>query len=247
MYLVNFAVRADVLRNRVPPVFALETKDGYGFVSAVIARVVAMRPRGVPRLLGRDFDAVVYRVPVCYRSVGRTVRGVYFLRSDVSDWLLGLGGFWRRLFRAHVSRVSLSRHGIVARFSVVGRDASGGEAFAQFEPPRASQRLPDSSRFATLAEAQESLVELFVAFDYDATSREVTMVRIRRAHWDVRVADAVQVEFDYLHKVAGQDADAFLLDSVLYVPRVPYVWYSPVVEKRSIPRDSIPANDFTHR
>ena len=241
MFLVNFAVRADVLRQHVPPVFALETKDGYGFMSAVIARVEAMRPRGAPKLLGRDFDSVVYRVPVRYRSNnGRTVRGFYFPRSDASDWLLSLGGFWQRLFKTCWSHVAMmQRHG-ETRFTVVPSDFSNARIAARFVRSRRHSRLPESSCFATIQQADEFLIARPIALHYDSRRREVAIVLVRRAHWNARVASVQQAEFDYVRALAGRDPQAVRFDSVLYVQRVPYVWHPPIFENRPDIRESLP-------
>lgn len=234
VFLVNFAVHADRLRPWIPAALELEQHGDCGFVSAVVARVEAMRPTMVPAALGRTFDAVVYRVPVRYRTIrGRTVRGVCFLHSDVSDWLLGVDTFWRRLFHCSVTQVVLKRGPKSTRFRVFSPTHPEVRVSAEFDHSRSTRQLPASSRFASLAEAQRALVELYAAFHVDERGT-VSIVPIARAPWNVAVVPARRAEFDLLAKLAPFDepveglANPVTLDSVFYVPRVPYHWYPPV-------------------
>jgi len=104
-FLVNFAVRPDVLASRLPDHVRPDAHDGWSYLSIVIAEMERMRPAFLPRALGNS--QVVYRaVVVCGRE-----RGAYFVRSDADDALMVLAGNALTLF----SIPSRGRHMVVFR------------------------------------------------------------------------------------------------------------------------------------
>jgi uncharacterized protein YqjF (DUF2071 family) len=63
-FLMNFAVRPDVLALRLPDHVRPDVHDGWSYLSIVIAEMERMRPAFLPRALGITCCQVVYRAVV---------------------------------------------------------------------------------------------------------------------------------------------------------------------------------------
>ena len=108
----------------------------------------------------------------------------------------------------------------VARGLGEGSDAAAIEA--SFDLADASDRLPDESRFESLAEAKQWLVELFTAFDSDPARGRLDVVRIERGEWDVRVVRDMRGVYRMMQAGEQFSTANTELDSIFYVGDVPY-------------------------
>jgi uncharacterized protein YqjF (DUF2071 family) len=221
-FLVNFAVRPDVLRRLLPGPIEPDVHAGDAYLSVVIAVMDRMRPAFLPPALGVSFCQVVYRAVVRCRGE----RGVHFLRSDADSRWMSLAGEWLTFFHFHHSRIALRREGRRVLVDLEPGDRRRAVIQATFDLGRAGRELPRESRFPTLAAAQAFLVELFAAFAYDPVTERVSTVRIERGPWDVRVVPDERGRYDLV-----QDSDLFprgaaVLDSVFYARDLPYRWHA---------------------
>jgi uncharacterized protein YqjF (DUF2071 family) len=221
-FLVNFAVRAEVMRGLVPAPLEPDLHRGEAFLSVVIAVMDRMRPAFVPAPLGVTYRQVVYRAVVRHRGE----RGVYFLRSDADHRWMSLAGDWLTFFRFHSSPIAVRGEGPLVHVDLAARPGDHADIRASFEVGGASRSLPPASRFASLAEAQAFLVELYVAFGCDATTGEVRAVRIDRGEWDLRVVADRRAQYDFMDGSRLFPAGSARLDSVFYVEAIPYYWHT---------------------
>ena len=165
-FLVNFAVKPDVLASRLPDHVRPDVHDGWSYLSIVIAEMELTRPAFLPRALGITYSQVVYRaVVVCGRE-----RGAYFVRSDADNALMVLAGNALTFFRFHRADATWSFSPSITRFSLRPRGGEAAGIDAEYDLADAKDQMPPTSRFATLDRAQGFLTELYVAFG-DETSR----------------------------------------------------------------------------
>lgn len=91
--VLAYTAPRDVLAQHLPPHLELDTFGEFGFVAAAFVDTRRLRPHGAPAWLGRDFLLAGFRIFVRYRDAhGRTLRGLYILRSETnrrSMYLLG--------------------------------------------------------------------------------------------------------------------------------------------------------------
>ena len=224
-FLVNFALRPDVLASRLPDHVRPDVHDGWAFLSIVIAEMERMRPAFLPRALGITYCQVVYRaVVVCGRE-----RGVYFVRSDANNALMVMAGNTFTFFRFHRAAVSWSFSQGITRFSLrpTGGEAAGIDA--EYDSTEATQQMPATSRFATLDQAQRFLTELHVAFGMKHRDGTVDAVRIQRNDWRSSVVrDRIGLYEAMTSGVLFGPGEAEL-DSVFYVQGLNYPWHRGTV------------------
>lgn len=82
LLFLHQAVAPEVLRARVPPDLAIDTRDGMGWVTLIPFAIVASRPAGVPRALSMHFFEVNLRTYVRGRD-GEP--GIFFFSLEASS------------------------------------------------------------------------------------------------------------------------------------------------------------------
>lgn len=228
-YLVNFAVRPEAMRQRLPSHLVPDIHAGCAWLSIVIADMAGMRPGFLPAALGFDFTQVVYRAVVRCGAE----RGVTFLRSDAESRLMVAAGNALTFFRFHHAAVrwdwSPSRVGLALEPSS-GAPARIEAAFGREVP---ADRMPVASRFPDLAAATPFLSELYTAFGARRPDGRVEVVRIARTPWQSRVVEARGLfEAMYSGAVFG-DGEAEL-DSAFEVENLQYRWNRLSLERPAI-------------
>jgi len=224
-FLVNFAIRPEVLASRLPDHVRPDVHDSRSYLSIVIAEMERMRPAFLPRALGITYSQVVYRaVVVCGRE-----RGAYFVRSDADNALVVLAGNALTFFRLHHADATWSFSEGKARFSLRPRGGEAAGVDAAYDLANASDQMPATSRFATLDRAQCFLTELYVAFGTRRSDGAVRAVRIQRNDWrSVVVRDRVG-SYEAMRSGVLFGPGEAELDSIFYVERLNYQWHRGTV------------------
>jgi uncharacterized protein YqjF (DUF2071 family) len=219
-YLVNFAVEPEILAQVLPDGFGPAVHNGKGFVSLVIAITEEMRPAGLPRLFGLDYNQVVYRAVVEHQGQ----RGFYYLRSDADSRLICLAGNWFSFFQFEQADISYRAQDEVRHFNL---EAQNGDKniFASYDLASKSEKMPAASCFATLEEGKSFLVEIFEAFGYDPLSERTYIIKVKRGPWDIAVIEDRRAYYPYMANSPFFPPGSAELDSVFYVRDLPYFWY----------------------
>ena len=210
--LLSYRTPARSVRHLVPAGLELLTRDGWAFWNVVACRVGAMRPAGVPRRLGVDFQHVGYRLHVTGRTAsGGTLRGLYFVRSDADSNLVGRFGNALTHFRFHGAGVELSRAAragggvLTVAVSGPGDDASN-DALARVATGAAAAPAAPGSPFASAAESEQFLKDpaLSLAPDLDARYFELAEAARDEARWRERPVRVIEAHWNFLRRL-GQD------------------------------------------
>ena len=225
-FLVNFAVDPTILKALLPYPIVPQLHAGCAFVSIVIADMQKMRPAFLPPFFGITYNQVVYRAVV---SCGGE-RGVHFLRSDADNALMCLLGNAMTFFHFNYSRVTQKKTGQRLEFDLLAARGHHADIHATFDLRQPSRVLPASSRFDSLAAAQEFLVELYAAFASD--SRQVSTVRIERGAWEICVVEDLRQVYEFMDGSEAFPRGSAALDSVFYVADLPYYWST--LEKHAV-------------
>jgi len=228
-FLVNFALRPDVLASRLPDHVRPDVHDGWSYLSIVITEMERMRPAFLPRALGITYTQVVYRaVVLCGRE-----RGVCFVRSDADSALMVLAGNALTFFRFYRAAVTWSfSHGIT-RFSLRPRGGEAAGVDAEYDLNEATHEMPATSRFTTLDGAQRFLTELHIAFGTKRRDGMIDAVRLQRSDWRSSVVRDRLGSYEAMTSGVLFGPGEAELDSVFYVERLNYHWHRGTVVNAS--------------
>src|SRR5215472_6465321 len=81
--VLTYAVPQSILTPLLGPGLELDTYEDWGFLAIAMVETQALRPRGFPTWLGRDFFLSGYRIFSRFARPGKqTLRGLRILRSD---------------------------------------------------------------------------------------------------------------------------------------------------------------------
>jgi hypothetical protein len=83
---VSFAFPEEVLRPLLRAGLAMDTYEGFGFLTVALVWTRGLRPAGLPAVLGQDFFLAGYRIFTRLRDEsGRRLRGLKILRSETDQ------------------------------------------------------------------------------------------------------------------------------------------------------------------
>jgi uncharacterized protein YqjF (DUF2071 family) len=110
--VLTYALPARALRPMLPAGLELDTYDEWGFVAIALVQTEGLRLKGSPRLLGRDFFLIGYRVFARFARPGKqSLRGLRILRSDTdSRAMVTLGNLFTH-YGYRLARVQSVRDG----------------------------------------------------------------------------------------------------------------------------------------
>src|SRR4051812_24602015 len=83
--LVNYRVDPDVIAAILPAPFQPKLMCGAAIAGICLIRLQAVRPRGVPALLGMTSENAAHRIAVEWDDRGRRHEGVYIPRRDTNS------------------------------------------------------------------------------------------------------------------------------------------------------------------
>lgn len=221
--VLAFAFPEDLLEPLLPAGLGLDAHEGHGFVAIALVATEAMRPRFVPRFLGRDFFLSGYRIFARYRTrEGRTLRGLRILRSDTDSRTLAFFGNRLTHYRYRPCKARIEDDAGTLRVAI---DTPGAEAdlrvTARVDEPARS--LPAGSPFADLKTARRYAGPLPYTFDYEPETHSIIRIEGRRSAWDpmpvaAMVEQATFFDREPFRRVRPVLANAFT------VRDVPYEW-----------------------
>jgi hypothetical protein len=230
-FLLTYRVDPRAVQALAPGPFRPVVRDGAAFAGVCLVEMQAMRPAGVPALLGFSYQEAIYRVVVEYDSptLGRLV-GVVSPRADANQPAMVLGGRWWSHYPFHLARLHKQRWDDVIALRHRTLDGRGDlDALLAADPARAA--LPPDSCFPSLADAVEFLVGMEHSFSWDPRHGVVHRSRIAHAPWAMSVALPVRPpRLAYFEGEPFRRYGGAMLDSVLYMRDVPHVWHATEAE-----------------
>ena len=213
------------MRPLLPKPLEPELHKGVAWVQVLMSSLRDMRPRGTLSLFGVCFYQISYRAAVRFTARDGSVRrGSYFIRSDTNHELMRSVGNALREFKFH--RFGRAKMLMARERSklVLGVDCEpgheGGRLVGVLDLETAPP--PAGSRWASLEELQEPLVDCFDAFGVDSDAGWLYTLTIDRGPWNARFIRSEELYCEYFD--TGPLARAATLDSVLYIPSCDYSW-----------------------
>jgi len=216
--VLTFAVPKEEVASLIPPCLTLDTyQEKYAFVAAAVVQTRGLRPKGFPRILGRDFILTGYRIFVRYTtSSGKRLRGLYILGSVTNS--PGMA-FWGNVF-THYNYQTTPIHVEASHDRISFRSPKSGFHLS-FLSTNDVPRLPEGSPFQDWRDARKFSGPLPFTFTFEASKNQVLLIEGVRRVWKpepVQVEDFAFPFIDNLNLPNLQLANAFEIQNV------PYYW-----------------------
>lgn len=219
--VLTYAFPRRALERILPRGLALDTLGDQAFVAVAVVDTRRLRPAGFPKQFGRDFVLAGYRIFVRYRTPeGRTMRGLYILRSDANRRAMVALGNVLTHYNYHKASCDVCRDGDVLDIGIRTRDSAGDLRV------RATVATSDASRstaiFPTPQDARRFAGPMPYTFDVDDDGRSLIVIKGIREHWEptpVKVSVSANAFIDALElqlRAKATLASAFHIGDVAY-------------------------------
>jgi hypothetical protein len=217
-YLLAYRTPAASVQHLIPQGLELVTHGEWAFWNIVISHVLRMRPKGCPTTLGISYLHTAYRLYVRATTAdGRTIQGLYFLRSDVDSRLIASTGDLFTDFRFHHAKIDLdhSPQEITVQISGTKRDVGDAELHLSDTP------VATDSCFASPEEAAAFLK--YRPFGLSVAGRRLKLAEVFRneSDWHETPVALVNSRWNYLESIGQSD---LLLEQATRVSPIDYRW-----------------------
>ncbi|MET7421990.1 DUF2071 domain-containing protein [Dactylosporangium sp. NPDC005555] len=223
--VLTYALPPAVLAPLLPPGPALDTYEGHGFVAIGIVSTRHLRPSPLPPALGIDAVLTGYRIFTTFPTpAGKSMRGLYILRSDTDRPALAAAGNLLTRYRYHLGRVGLTVDGDRLTATVDSRDG-GADLTVTADLASRPAPLPPGSPFADPAAARRFAGPL--PYTFDAEDDGIVVVKAHRSTW-VPEPVAVQVSRCTFLERGPFAGTAPVLAHAFHVAGIDYGWHRGV-------------------
>jgi hypothetical protein len=218
---LTYALPADVLRPLLPPGLELDTEGDAGFIAIALVQTERLRPDGTPPVFGGSFFLSGYRIFTRFRTAeGRTLRGLYILRSDTDRTLMALGGNLLTHYNYHRCHARVDADDDGLRIAIDTRD---GAADLEVRVRFGATTVPPGSPFATIRDARRFAGPLPYTFDYEAETHAIIAVEGRRTNWRPAPVDVAVTRLAFFDQAAFARCSPRLAGA-FHVRNVDYHW-----------------------
>jgi hypothetical protein len=227
--VLTYAFPQRILAPLLPAGLELDTYGEWGFLAIALVQTENLRPKGLPRALGRDFFLSGYRLFTRFARPGKqSLRGLWILRSDTDRRaMVTLGNVFTH-YGYRLAQVEAVREG--SRLEVAVRTRECEADLRVVADLTGTSVLPTGSPFRSLDDARSFAGPLPYTFDADAASKKMLVVRGLRTAWDPLPVQILSHDASFLSRpeLAGGTAR---LANAFYVEDVPYAWKPGVLEE----------------
>lgn len=215
--ILTFSVDKEELAPLVPEPLILDLyQDKWAFLTVAMVDTKHLRPTGLPKILGRSFFLIGYRIFVRYKtSSGRTLRGLYILKSETNKKIMEvLGDVFSRYNYKTIDITQNQEDNLV---SIYSNKSNFKVSYSKCKEESAA--LPEGSIFLNWKDARKFVGPMPFTFEVDAKKRTVLILEGKRNTW---IANPIHVESEHfaflnkLHLNSLQLANAFEICDVSY-------------------------------
>lgn len=223
--VLTFAVEKEKIENLIPECLELDVfEEKWAFVAAAMVETKNLRPKGLPKIFGRDFFLIGYRIFVRYTNEeGKRIRGLYILKSETDKKAMEFFGNFFTHYSYTTTDIQKTANGNLTEIKSLKSDfkliiENSGEGIA----------LPKSSPFSDWKEARRYAGPLPFTFSYFPATKEVLIIEGVRQNWKPKPIKVESYHFAFLDelKLSGAKlANAFIIENV------PYQWKKGRIER----------------
>ncbi len=216
--VLTFAAEKEELASMIPECLSLDVyRDRWAFVAVAMVDTSGLRPKGFPKLFGKEFFLIGYRIFVRYTNhAGRRMRGLYILKSETnSRWMEFFGNLFTH-YRYTTTDIRQIERGDELEVASTGSDFCIAIKTGEEDVP-----LPENSPFADWKEARGFAGPMPHTFSYSADTRRVLIIDGVRERWTPRPVRVTRCHVSFLRTLPLESprlANAFVVENV------PYYW-----------------------
>jgi Uncharacterized conserved protein (COG2071) len=216
---LTFAIPMDRVQAMLPGCLSADTyQDRWGFLAVAIVQTRKLRPSGFPAFLGNDFILAGYRLFVRYRSTdGRTLRGLYILRSETDKTRMTILGNLFTRYRYVKTDVRITE----SETTLVASAARSGLRIELDRSSDAPASPPQGSPFTDWKQARSFSGPMPFTFSHDPRTNRVHIVEGVRSNWKPQPICVIDYHIPFLNATGLNDA---ILANAFVVRDIPYHW-----------------------
>lgn len=210
--VLTFAYPIEVLKPLIPDHLDLSTyKDKYAFLAVAFVSTKHLRPKGVPKRLGKDFFLAGYRVFVEYKNQsGVKRRGLYILKSQTDKKLMMNSGNLLTYYNYEYLPLKLK---LDDNDYYISADKISVHA-SKLNP----EALLTNSIFDNFKEARRFAGPMPYTFSFDSKKQQMIVVKGIRNQWDPQPVNILNYQIPYLDNLKEEPilANAFITENIDY-------------------------------
>ncbi len=220
--VLSFAIPKAELAPLLPAPLTLDCYEDLAFMAIALVETKGLRPKGFPKIIGRDFFLMGYRLFVNYHSkTGKKYRGLYILKSFTNRKMMELAGntfthynYQTCDFRKHFEGDHLhctSKKGRLA-ISIDRREVEA--------------QLPEGSPFKDWKTARKFAGPL--PFTFTVKGDEILIIQGVRSNWKPKAIKVDDYNIGFINDFKFENCQ---LANAFEVTNIPYYWKKAKVEK----------------
>lgn len=216
--VLTFAAPKDELIKYIPQCLTLDTyKDKWSFIAAAMVKTRALRPKGLPEILGNDFILIGYRVFVRYKTnAGKNLRGLYILGSQTNRKKMEFFGNIFTHYNYTTTDIELTQKGNMVS---VHSEKSGLDV--KIRSGLNEPKLPDDSPFESWKDARKFAGPLPFTFTVNNEKNEILIIEGVRSNW---VPEPVEIISQKIKFIESKKIKGIVAANAFMVQNVPYHW-----------------------
>ncbi len=216
--VLTFAVPKAQLQKFIPPCLSLDTfQEQWAFLAVAMVQTENLRPKGLPKFLGRDFFLIGYRIFVRFTTnQGKRLRGLYIIKSETNSKLMEFAGNIFTHYNYSTTDISQSRE---SSFRTIQSSQSDFELKINYSDQDIS--IPENSPFSEWKDARRFAGPLPFTFTYNDIDQSVLIIEGVRQNWKPKPIEVGHYSFGFLDELNLQELQ---LASAFEIENIPYQW-----------------------
>jgi Uncharacterized conserved protein (COG2071) len=224
--VLTFAIPKEQIQHLIPECLDLDTlNDKLAFIAVAMVQTKGLRPKGFPKMLGRDFFLIGYRVFVRFTNqAGKRLRGLYILKSETDKKNMEFfGNLFTHYNYTTTDIAQKNQNGITE----INSKNSG--FYIKVETSRNEEiPLPASSPFRDWEEARKFAGPLPFTFTYTPEEKKVLIIEGVRENWQPMPVKVLDHNFSFINNLKLADVQ---LANAFIIRNIPYYWKKGKIEK----------------
>jgi Uncharacterized conserved protein (COG2071) len=221
--LVNFRCEPEVIQAQLPARFRPKLHQGHAIAGICLIRLEAIRPHGLPALLGLSSENAAHRIAVTWQADdGQPQEGVYVPRRDTGSLLNHLAG--GRVFPGEHHRAAFQIEEDSERIALAMQSADGDVAVRV--KGRFGGDLPAGSCFGSLAEVSAFFERGALGYSATKTPGRLDGLTLHTRAWRVETLQADDVYSSFFADTKQFPAGTATFDCALAMRNIEHEWRS---------------------
>jgi len=222
----TFAIPKEQIQHLIPECLELDTlNDKWAFIAVAMVQTKALRPKGFPKILGKSFFLIGYRVFVRFTNqAGKSLRGLYILKSETDKKKMEFfGNIFTHYNYTTTDIYQNNQNGITE----ISSNNSGFKVRIKNSTDE-NISLPAGSPFTDWKEARRFAGPLPFTFTYNPSSKEVLIIEGVRENWKPMPVNVIDHNFSFIDNLKLNDVK---LANAFIIRNIPYYWKKGKIEQ----------------